>query len=191
MPCNSKSSLAEEVDAAVEGGAVDVEVAVAVPRVPVEGFLPREEPHVQLVAARALGRASAASVTSALGPGASSSAEPQAVAKRPPLDRQEVAHPPHRAAARPGERLAASKVPRLDSAQRPAAERRIVAAGSRPTSGQLNNFLDVPGPATGAVGAAGAGERAQRLRDERAAQRPISCKAGEDNSRRELPAVPP
>ena len=32
---------------------------------------------------------------------------------------------------------------------------------------------------------------AQRVRDERAVQRPISCKAGEHNSRRELSAVPP
>ena len=31
-----------------------------------------------------------------------------------------------------------------------------VAAGSRPTAGQLDKFIDAPGPATGAVGAAGA-----------------------------------
>src|SRR5205085_4007618 len=30
-------------------------------------------------------------------------------------------------------------------------------AGGRPTAGQLSNFLDIPGPATGAIGAGGAG----------------------------------
>ncbi len=42
------------------------------------------------------------------------------------------------------------------AAQRPAAGAGAanVAAGSRPTAGQVNNFLDVPGPATGAAGAA-------------------------------------
>ena len=39
---------------------------------------------------------------------------------------------------------------------RPAAAAAGKAAGSRPTSGQVNNFLDVSSPSTGAVGATGA-----------------------------------
>ena len=46
-----------------------------------------------------------------------------------------------------------AKVPRLR--QRPAGAGANV-AGSRPTAGQVNNFLDVSGPATGAVAAGGA-----------------------------------
>ncbi len=90
MPCNSKSLLAVAADAAVAGvdaEVVEADVAVAeeVPRVPVEGFPPRREPHVQLVAARALGRASAAASRPSA-PTREHSAEPgggQAAASRP------------------------------------------------------------------------------------------------------------
>ena len=60
------------------------------------------------------------------------------------------------AASRPG---AGSPGKGTAAGQRPASGGGAakVAAGSRPTSSQLNNFLDVSGPATGAAGAAGAG----------------------------------
>ncbi len=133
----------------------DVEVAEVVPHVPAEVFPLRAEPHVRArpssrAELRAAGRAQAA------GRAASSSAEPKAVAKRPPRDRPEVAHPPHKVAPAPG---SGSPRPGAAAGQRPATGSGAAnrAAGSRPTSGELNKFLDVPGPATGAAGAAGAG----------------------------------
>src|SRR5207237_1380998 len=49
-------------------------------------------------------------------------------------------------------------------------------AGGRPTAGQLSNFLDIPGPATGAIGAGGAGRpggaAADFLQQGAASQRP-------------------
>ena len=91
---------------------------------------------------------------------------------------------PASGAARPG--AAAGQRPASGSG---AANR---AAGSRPTSGQLNNFLDVPGPATGAVGAAGAdGGAVQRGGTSGRRSGRFPARRRDDNSRRELSAVPP
>ncbi len=133
MPRSFKFLLVEE--AAVED--VAVEEAAVVPRVPEEAFLPRQELRGRLVLARVLDQA-------------------------PALARQKAARPasrsrgrrarwsPGRWAPRPGKAAAAG--------QRPAAGGGAAnaAAGKRPTSGQVNNFLDVSGGATGAAGAAAA-----------------------------------
>ena len=84
-------------------GAADVEVAEEVPRVPVEDFPLRGEPHVQLVAARALGRPRRERHvhrrrSPAASPSSSARGRAKAVAKRLPLDRQEVARPLHKVA---------------------------------------------------------------------------------------------
>ena len=192
-------------------GEADVEVAEEVPRVPVEGFRPREEPHVQLVAARALGRPRRERhvhliAARALGRRRRERRDPRplgrakAVAKRLPLDLQEVARPLHKVGPAPVAALS-DKVPRLDSAQRPVAERRIALPGAAQPLVSLiisSTFL-VPQPAPSELRARDEQAAqwlrdepaAQRVRHEPAAQRPISCKAGEDNSRRELSAVPP
>jgi hypothetical protein len=116
LQCNSKSLLAAEADAAVE--AADVEVAEEVPRVVVEDFPPRLAPHVQLVAARALGRRRRER-RDPLPPGRA-----KAVAKRLPLDLQEVARPLHK--VEPALVAALSdKVQQLHSARRPVAGRQI------------------------------------------------------------------
>jgi hypothetical protein len=58
--------------------------------------------------------------------------------------------------ARPGGRPPGQGV---GAGQRPGAAGGVAnrAAGSRPNAGQLNNFLNIPGPSTGAIGAAGVG----------------------------------
>jgi hypothetical protein len=112
---------------AVEGE-VDAEVAEVVPLVLVE-------PHVRLVAARALDpprrdRHVPLAQARALGRRRRERHDPpplgraKAVAKRLPLDLQEVARPLHRVGPAPGAALS-DKVRLLHSAQRPLAGRRI------------------------------------------------------------------
>ena len=114
---------------AVEGEA-GVEVAAEVLRGPVEGFRLREVHHVQLVAVQALGpprpaRHEPLGQARALGRRRRERHDPpplgraKVVAKQLPLDRQEVARPLHKVAPGPvgAPRV---KVPRLDSARRPA-----------------------------------------------------------------------
>ena len=109
-----------EVVAAEAGVEVDVAVAeVAVLRVPVEGFLLQEERHVQPVPNRALGRLRQVRLVRLLQARALGRAK--AVVRKPPLALQ--AAPP---VQKPQPDLVARrlKVPWLDSARRPAKERR-------------------------------------------------------------------
>ncbi len=101
----------------------------------VEDFPPREERHVHPVAARAPGRHRRERhvhriAARALGRRRRERRDPhplgraKAVAKRLPLDLQEVAHPLHRVGPAPVAALS-DKVPLLHSARRPVAGRRI------------------------------------------------------------------
>jgi hypothetical protein len=114
-------------------GEVAVEVAEEVPRVVVEGFPPREEPHVQLVAALAHGRHRRVRhvhriAARALGRRRRERRDPRplgrakVVAKRLPLDLQEVARLLHRLGPAPVAALS-DKVQLLHSARRPAEPR--------------------------------------------------------------------
>ena len=144
---------AEEVEVvAVEAGAeVDAAaVEVAVLRVPVEGFL------LQEAASRPASSkpSSRPASTSASRPSApSASTRPSQGGGRKPLLALQAAPPMQK-------RLPDLVAPAQGAVagQRPATGKgaAAVAAGNRPTSGQLDKFIDAPGPATGAVGAAGA-----------------------------------
>ena len=138
-----------EVVAAEAGAEADV-AAVAVPRVPVEGFPLQEERRVRPVPNRALGRPRQVRLVRLLQVRALGRAK--AVARKPPLALQ--AAPPMQSGC-PTWWCAGS---RCRGRTRPANGKgaAAVAAGNRPTAGQLDKFVDAPRPATGAVGAAGA-----------------------------------
>ncbi len=115
-------------------------------RVPEEDFLLREGRHVR--AARVLGRAAGGAPKAAARP-----AGPAASAKGAPRPAGGAAGKSAQA-QRPA---AGGAAPGKAAAQRPGAATANVAAGGRPSSSQVSSFLDVSRPATGAVGAAGAG----------------------------------
>ena len=140
--------MAGEVDVEAGEAAADAEEVGEGPRVPEEAFLLQPEPRVQLVLLQvlvllqALGRAQAAAKRLLPGqqaPRLARKAEPGQVAPR------------------------RVKLPELGSARRPAEERRTAAAASRPTSGQLSSFLDVPGPGGGAARWSGTRRRSGRF----------------------------
>jgi hypothetical protein len=151
------------VDAVVEDAAAEgVDVAVEVPRVLVEDFRPQRERHGMLLLDLALGRA-------------------PAVAERLPLDLQEVAHQAHK--VEPVRVLARRvQVRRPDSVREPVEEQREPLPGAQhPVNSIISSTFLVPVPAP----------LGQQVGDERAAQRPISCKVALQPSRREPPAVLP
>ena len=114
-----ESLLAVEADAAAAVEGADVEVAEAA-RVPAEVFPPRAEPHVRV--ARAVGRVRAARPScEQLGPsvGQPASSRPAVATGR------KLAQLQRRVAPAPASGSARVQAPELDSARRPAAERRI------------------------------------------------------------------
>ncbi len=161
------------------GGGGGAAVAVEVPRVRAEDFLLRRRASRPAPAApvRRVRRVRRQPVR-LLGP-------PPAAARRLPPGPQAAA-----ARKRPPGLLAARqrRVPQPDNARPPVRQRRIAPPAARPTAGQLNNFLDVPGAATGAVGSRRCWRRGCRTSGRRSRRFPARREAR--NLRREPSAAP-